>query len=258
MQLQYNINMGVANPGMIADAAFDMIESFQAYEVLDIGLGIVKRVGSDYVGRLPKANRGIIGFSADTVAGDIVNVSVNGTSITSTTFATTHLALMQAVIAKLLLLTTKVGACALDAADTSNRTIDVTALDGLDCIVLASVTNGGIGAATATVMETTIDTLEGISVSTMAKEETLGTLLVQFKVGEAIPTMRKGKIYVFPETDVASGDPVYCRFLGNGTSTFSGHFRNDSDGGKAFLVGSALFKTSSTANSPAIIEINLP
>jgi hypothetical protein len=134
----------------------------------------------------------------------------------------------------------------------------VTALDGLDCIVLASVTNGGIGTATATVMETTIDTLEGISVSTMAKEETLGTLLVQFKVGEAIPTMRKGKIYVFPETDVASGDPVYCRFLGNGTSTFSGHFRNDSDGGKAFLVGSALFKTSSTANSPAIIEINLP
>jgi hypothetical protein len=258
MQLQYNINMGVANPGMIADAAFDMIESFQAYEVLDIGLGIVKRVGMDYVGRLPKANASEVTVSADLVAGDIVNMSINGTALTATTYAVSHVAAMNAVIAKLLALTTIVATAALDPADVTNRTILITSLDGLDCIVIASITNGGMGTATASVITSSTDTLEGVSVSTMAKEETLGTLLVQFKVGEAIPTMRKGKIYVFPEVNVASGDPVYCRFLGNGTTKFSGHFRNDGDSGTAFLVDRAMFKTTATAGSPAIVEINLP
>jgi hypothetical protein len=258
MQLAYNINMGVANPGMIADAAFNMIESFQAYEVLDIGMGIVKRVGSDYVGRLPKANKGTIVFSADTVAGDIINASVNGTTITASTFATTHAALMATVIGKLVALTTIVSTAALDTTDPTNRTIIVTSLDGLDCIVLCTVTNGGIGTAAATVTTGTTDVLEGISVSTMAKEETLGTLLVKFSVGEAIPTMRKGKIYVVPETNVASGDSVYCRFLGNGTTKFAGHFRNDSDTATATLVPYAMFKTTAVADAPAIIEINLP
>ncbi len=258
MQLAYNINMGVANPGMIADAAFDMIESFQAFEVLDIGLGIIKRAGYDLVGRLPKANKSTLVFSGDLVTSNVINMSVNGVAMSPVTFASTHLNTMNLIIAALEAITAQVSDAYLDAADTNNRTLIIKSVDGLDCIVTGAVVTGGAGQATIVVTTGTFDTLEGIAVSTMAKEETLGTLLVQFKVGEAIPVMRKGKIYVVPETNVASGDPLYCRFLGDGATKFAGHFRNDSDSSTAFIVSYAMFKTTALAGSPAIVEINLP
>lgn len=256
MQLAYNINMGVANPGMIADAAFDMIESFQAFEVLDIGMGVIKRAGSDLVGRLPRANKTKVVLSGDFSGTDSAHFTVNGTATTATTFATTHLAMVQAMLVKLNALTTIVLLAYIDTTDVTNRTIIITTLDGLDSIVTYVA---DVGSITATITKGTSDTLEGISVSTMAKEETLGTLLVQFKVGEAIPVMRKGKIYVFPTTNVASGDPVYCRFYVDGTGLMPvGSFGNVNTDGLSFLVSYAVFKTTATAGTPAIIEINLP
>lgn len=258
MQLVYNINQGVANPGMIADASFDMIESFQAYEYINLGVGVVKQVGSDYVCRLPRANAATIVFSVDLVAADVVSVTVNGVAITPVTYGSSHLATVNAVIAQLLLLTTQVKTAALDATDTTNRTIKVGSIDGLDAITVASIVHGGAGTAAITNSVSSSDVLEGISVSTMAKEETLGTLLVQFKPTEAVPVMRKGKIYVTPEVNVASGDPVYCRLLGDGSTKFAGQFRNTSDSGTAFLVSSAVWKTTAVAGAVAIIEINQP
>jgi hypothetical protein len=256
MQLAYNINMGIANPGMIADAAFDMIESFQAYEVINLGIGIIKRVGSDYQGRIPRANKAKVVFSGDFSGTDAVTLTVNGTGITSTVFATTHLAMVQAIIAKLNALTTIVLLAYIDTTDATNRTIYITTLDGLDSVVTYTASVGGI---TGTVTKGSSDVLEGVSVSTMAKEETLGTLLVQFAIGEAIPVMRKGKIYVFPTTAVASGDAVYCRFYVDGTGLMpAGSFGNVNTDGLSFIVSDAFWKTTAVAGAPAILEINRP
>jgi len=256
MQLAYNINMGIANPGMIADAAFDMIESFQAFEVINLGIGIIKRAGYDYVGRLPKANKTKVVFSGDFSGTDAVVLTVNGTAITSTVYAVSHVATVNAILAKLNALTTIVLLAYIDTTDVTNRTIYITTLDGIDSIVTYTAS---VGAITAAITKGTSDTLEGISVSTMAKEETLGTLLVQFNVGEAIPVMRKGKIFVNPTTNVASGDAVYCRFYVDGTGLMpAGSFGNVNTDGLSFIVPYATFKTTALAGAPAIIEVNLP
>ena len=256
MQLAYNSNMGIANPGMIADAAFDMIESFQAYEVINIGVGIIKRVGSDYQGRLPRANKAKLVFSGDFSGTDAFVISVNGTSISSTVYGSSHLATVNAALVKLNALTAIVLLAYIDTTDITNRTIYITTLDGLDSVVTYTAS---VGSITGTVTKGSADVLEGVSVSTMAKEETLGTLLVQFAVGEAIPTMLKGKIYVFPTTSVASGDAVYCRFYVDGTGLMlAGSFGNVNTDGLSFIVTDAIWKTTAVAGAPAILEINRP
>jgi hypothetical protein len=123
MQTSYNTNMSVANPGMIADATFDMIESFQAYEEIGLGKGIVKRDGYDLVGRLPKANKSTLVFSGDLITDNVVNLKVNGTSIAPVTFSGTHAATMALLIAAIEALTTKVVDAYLDTSDTNNRTL---------------------------------------------------------------------------------------------------------------------------------------
>jgi len=256
MQLAYNSNMGIANPGMIADASYDMIESFQAFEVINIGVGVIKVNGSDYQGRLPRANKAKIVFSGDFSGTDAFTITINGTATSSTVYGVSNAATVAAVVAKLNALTTLVSLAAIDTTDTANHTINITTLEGTDAIASYTAT---VGSITATVTKGSSDVLEGISVSTMAKEETLGTLLVQFKVGEAIPVMRKGKIYVLPSVAVSSGDPVYCRFYVDGTGLMlPGSFGNVNTDGLSTLVGSALWKTTAVAGAPAIIEINRP
>jgi hypothetical protein len=258
MQLAYNINMGIANPGQLADAMNDHIESFQAYEIIGLGLGIVARTGSDYTGRLPKANKGTIVFAGDLITANVVNAKVNGNAMSPVTFLTDHLTTM-GLICVALAAVSGVASATLDATDGTHRTIIVRSNDGIDCLVTDVIVTLGVTQTTATITTSTFDVIHGVSVSTMAKEEALNTLLVNFKVGEAVPTLRKGKIYVKPETNVAPGDPVYCRFTGaNGTTKLIGQFRNDSDSGSCVLYANSLFRTTALATNVAVIEVNNP
>jgi hypothetical protein len=69
--------------------------------------------------------------------------------------------------------------------------------------------------------------------------------------------LRKGRCYVLPEQNVVAGDPVFLRNLVNGLLT-PGNFRMDADGGNAVLVPNARWATTGLANTPAVVEINLP
>jgi hypothetical protein len=68
--------------------------------------------------------------------------------------------------------------------------------------------------------------------------------------------VRKGRIYVSPETAVIPGQQVYCRFTISG-STVLGGLRNDDDSSKAAAIPTAYFRTSCAASGICILEINL-
>lgn len=86
---------------------------------------------------------------------------------------------------------------------------------------------------------------------------------------EAIPATQpvgvksKGRVYVFPETAVALGDPVYYRHSNAGASPEGvGRFRNDNDAasGDVTLIAAteARWLTEGSAGEPVLLEINLP
>lgn len=66
--------------------------------------------------------------------------------------------------------------------------------------------------------------------------------------------LRKGRIWVLPEQDIAPKDPVFWRIRGDAR----GRFRKDADGGAAIAVANARWCTTGGTNQVAVLEINLP
>ena len=57
-QTAYTLNSAKAFRGMKADSRFDLVEGgFIAQEAIQLGLGVVKGIGSDNQARLPAANQ---------------------------------------------------------------------------------------------------------------------------------------------------------------------------------------------------------
>jgi len=69
------------------------------------------------------------------------------------------------------------------------------------------------------------------------------------------PALRRGRIFVLPETAVDPSDNVFVRHTGGN----EGKFRNDADGANASQVPAdqARWKSTALAGEPAILEINL-
>ena len=105
--------------------------------------------------------------------------------------------------------------------------------------------------------QTANDKMVGISVLVQHKEQQLGTGIVNYKSGDLISVLRKGRIWVLVDGPVTASSLVYCRFAA-GTGTVLGSFRADADTGSAFLVDGASFSSSAVAGGLAIIDINLP
>jgi hypothetical protein len=72
----------------------------------------------------------------------------------------------------------------------------------------------------------------------------------------AVPVLRKGKVWIVAEQDVAAADTVFLRHTLNGALT-PGGFRKDNDGGNALEVA-AKFRSSAAAGNPVLLEVNLP
>ncbi len=71
---------------------------------------------------------------------------------------------------------------------------------------------------------------------------------------EVCELLRGGRIWVLPEQAVTPNDPVYWRHTGVGV----GRFRIDDATTDADQVPEARWLTSSAADEPALLEINLP
>jgi hypothetical protein len=256
-QTVYNRYMGLAVPGLIADAQYTAKDGLQAAESIGLGLAVVQKIGFPNQGRLPKANKVKLVFSADLSAANVVDLKINGTAMASVTYNTSHAHTMALIIAALEGMV-MVDSAILDASDTDNRTMIVYAVDGYDLIVTEAVVTGG-SAVTITDTDYTTDVIYGISIMSQAIEQARYTGIITYASGAPVGCLIRGRIWVTAETVVTNGDPVYMRFLGNGTTKFAGSFRNDDDSGTAVLVDGAVWRTvTSATGSLAIIETNQP
>lgn len=88
-----------------------------------------------------------------------------------------------------------------------------------------------------------------------AQSNALG--LARYDIGEAISTLRKGRIWVFAEEAVDPTDAVFLRHTVNG-GLIPGDFRTDADTANADQITNAKWVSVLTAAGLAILEINMP
>ena len=97
-QNTYPFNMPLGIPGRIADCGFKNTLSPQCLETIPAAVGVMKPLNTDYKIMLPRNNTASSVFSADLIADNVVNATVNGVAIDPVTYATSSLLTMQAVV----------------------------------------------------------------------------------------------------------------------------------------------------------------
>jgi len=257
-QLSYPFLMDVGSVGLLADSGFRNVLSPRAFENFNTGLGLAKVIGQDYVVRLPESNLSTIVLSGDLITANVINVSVNGVALAPITFATSHLATMNAIAAAILAQPNIASAV---VGGAGNHTLTVTATEGNVAIVNSFVVTLGASQATATITNTTQDTFYGVGARTQNKPNPLnptgsfGNPI--YLEGDCVSLLTKGRIYVAAEQTVTSDSPVYWRFAANGL-LLPGGFRGDSDSGRAIVIPGARYTVGATSGALATLEINLP
>jgi len=252
-QTSYPVNQPIAFAGMKADSRFDFVESFAAGEVIAFGLGVVKNIGVNNKVRLPAANKGVLLFAGNFVADNDIDMDINGVAITTVEWDTDQATTLAALATEI-----ESHDDVLTAVVTALLTITVTGVDGADIAITDIVVTNGGSQTTGAFTQGTHDTLEGLALSTHAKEQALSTGIVQYAISDTVNTLRQGAAHVVVEEAVTSDDVVYCRFLDGGAGKAVGQFRNDADSGTCLLVSNVKFKSNTSAAGIAILEINNP
>lgn len=152
-------------------------------------------------------------YSGDFVTSNSVAVTIDGTALTATVFATDHLTTINAIITKI----NALSGCeaVLDSADTNNRTILVRK-KGIASFTVASTVTLGAGQAT-------------MSATYGSGQVFLGFALFTQKLGgnyvatEEVSVLREGGIVVTAATGAKAHGPVYLTSAGVPTSTISGN-----------------------------------
>jgi hypothetical protein len=97
IQNTYPINMPIGIKGRIADCGFKNTLSPNCLEDIMPALGVLKPFNLDYNIMLPRNDTASSVFSADLVALNVINATVNGVAITPVVFTTSHLNTMQLI-----------------------------------------------------------------------------------------------------------------------------------------------------------------
>lgn len=92
----------------------------------------------------------------------------------------------------------------------------------------------------------------GVALHTVTVEQVAGSDL-SYAPNNAIPVLRKGRVWVRAEDAVTADAQAFLRQAGGN----EGQFRSDVDGGNAVAVN-AWFRTSAGAGELVILEVNLP
>lgn len=197
---------------------------------------------------LATINRGTIFFDADLVASNTIDFDINGSSISQVTFSSDHDTTMALIIVEILL-NANVAAAVLDADDTNNRTIIITAILGVDLAVTGITVASGSSQA--------IGYWTGGTRSVVPSDN----LIPQYAINATANVLRRGPIWVYFETAFnPDSHTLYCRFIeGSSDNQYIGQFRNSNDSSKAFAVaGNFVVKSTLTAAGMGIIELNKP
>lgn len=268
-QNSYPFDMPIGVPGRIADCGFKNTLSPMCLEDIPAALGVLKPLNLDYKIMLPRNDTASSVFSADLITGNVVNATVNGVAITPVTYATSHLATMQAV-ANAIADIPSVSSATVGGAN--NRTITIISNVGTATTVSSFVVTLGASQATVTTTASQSGTFFGVTQAIYNKMNawipntgpnlTLSSgIAAPYYAGMVAPTLTKGRIYVVPEAVVTSNSAVYLRVAANGANTQLGAFTGTSDGSNTILIpaNQAIWREGNgTVGGIAVLELNIP
>lgn len=149
-------------------------------------------------------------------------------------------------------------------ADSAVKQVDTALADvALDCG--RAVVTGGASTITdpdrvklPTAAGDVTNKFKGVSLYQASKMPISGSAN-RYAIKDAVPVLRRGRVYIFPEGDMVDDGPVFV-VNGSGAGT-AGKFRGDANAGAATTLGAnAICRRGATVASglPAILEFNLP
>jgi len=245
-QTAYPIDMPIGVPGRIADNCFKNTLNPIAAESIYPARGVCKAPGEDYVVTLPRINQSVNVFSADLITANVINATVNGIAITPVTFATSHLATMNAIAAEIAALPNIASAV---VGGASNRTITIMSDNGTSITVTGFLVTLGASQATVATTNSAFGAFFGVSQMVYNKSNVWDPTnnpsiagVAPYYTGDPVPVLTQGRIYVVPETVVTAESPVYVRFTGNGLYQTLGLFRGDADSTTCQLIAATSAK----------------
>ena len=257
-QLSYNFLMNIGSPGELYDIGFNnVLTPVAAVEQIPIGLGTAKIIGQDMQVRLPHQDIASVALSAPLSAGNSTVVTLNGIALSPVVYATSNAATLAAIAAL-------IAAQPFIASATSDGSGVITIDADQGFAVSATFVTSGGSTVTWTTTYTHDNVFYGVSVYIQNKMNLLGPSGsaggAPYFVGDAVPVLTRGRIYVTVENNVTSDSPVYWRMIPTLSNPQVGGFRSDSDGGNAILLSNGIVRwiTSATAGNLAVLEINQP
>jgi hypothetical protein len=259
-QLAYNFLMNIGVSGELYDIGFNNVLSpvtpIEPY--IFPGLGVAKIIGQDLQVRLPHQDIGTLTASTDLVSLNSTIVTLNGIALTPIVYVTSNAVTMAAI-------TALIAAQPNIASATYNGTTGITVVsDQGYAVTISAVTTAGSGQPTWTTAYSNDNVFYGVAVFIQNKmnlyspQGSVGP--APYIMGDAIPVLTRGRIYVTAENNVTSDSPVYWRINPTMSNPQVGTFRSDSDSGNAILLGNNIVRwiTSATAGNLAVLEINQP
>lgn len=208
MQTTYPTGMPIAQIGQIADLRMSRnIESYAALETIPFGYAVAMSNDPDKPNtvRLPRRTVAVITLSANLIASNVVNGKVGGAAITAVTYASSHDATMDALVAAIEALAT-VKRAQLGDEDGDNRVILVEVTDTAAVLADWAVTLGSSQATVTITYSAASERIVGVSVFTHTIPQNLSGV-ASYTVGDAVNVMTKGAIWV-PTVDVPNLVPL--------------------------------------------------
>lgn len=101
------------------------------------------------------------------------------------------------------------------------------------------------------------DDLVGVSLASQSVEQSIGGSTPQYAALEAVPVLRKGRVWVTCEQAVTPADSVFVRYAAGAGGSQLGSVRKDVDTASAVAFAKAKFLTTCTAGALVLLDINI-
>lgn len=258
-QTSYNFLMNVAaSAGQIYDIGFNNVLSpLAAVEPIRVGLGVAKVIGQDMQVRLPHVDIVAVTLSTALTSGASTVVTLNGIALTPVVYASSNADTLTAIAAL-------IAAQDFVASAVSNGTDTITITADQGFAVTATFATTGGSAPTWTSAYSNDNVFYGVALYIQNKMNILGVNgsdgALPYQIGDPVPVMTRGRVWVTPENTVTSDSPVYWRIAPTMSNPQVGGFRSDSDGGTAILISSNQIRwiIGASAGGLAVLDINQP
>ena len=258
-QLSYDMYMKKGHAGQLADNGRRQTRSYSAIEAIPFGSAVcaIKSNDPQYARkcRLPRNTDAEISFAGDLVAGNKINMLVNGTPIAVVTFATNHLTTMNLLAAEI-----KNNALVQDAVvyGAGNRKLKVTAKPDQNIAISYIVISEGASQTAFEVANDSSDTVIGIAMHSHAFEQGQNDIDASYKATDTVSVLTQGTIYVQVEQDVGPRDSVQIRHCITAAGQKVGQFRKDDAENACMDMPNSRWIDSTQAGDIAALEINMP